>query len=266
MEKSKNYHRIKFSPEVIAEAYEVLLSIIKKKGKSVKTTELSVKFKDESWGYDSEEEFYSDCKKDCEKFRFAKYAGENYLDIEYYDALSRTSVSVDGENREEIEKIFEVFEKNAETCTLPEPPKKEKPPSHQPQIFIGHGNCNQWHELKDHLQYKYDYNVEAYEVGARAGHAIRDILEDMLSKSSMAILVMNGQDSDEKDNLLARQNVIHELGLFQGKLGFSKVIILLEEGTEEFSNMHGIHQIRYGKNNIKETFGEILATLKRELG
>jgi len=26
----------------------------------------------------------------------------------------------------------------------------------------------------------------------------------------------------------------------------------------------GIHQLRYGKSNIKEFFGEIIATLKRE--
>jgi hypothetical protein len=47
-------------------------------------------------------------------------------------------------------------------------------------------------------------------------------------------------------------------------LGFTKAIVLLEEGTEEFSNLHGVQQIRYGKENIKETFGEVLATLKRE--
>jgi len=63
----------------------------------------------------------------------------------------------------------------------------------------------------------------------------------------------------------ARQNVIHELGLFQGKLGFSRAIILLEEGTEQFSNIQGIEQIRFSKGNIRETFGEVLATIRREL-
>jgi len=47
-------------------------------------------------------------------------------------------------------------------------------------------------------------------------------------------------------------------------LGFPKAIVLLEEGTQEFSNIQGMQQIRYSKGNIKETFGEILATLKRE--
>ena len=58
--------------------------------------------------------------------------------------------------------------------------------------------------------------------------------------------------------------MIHEAGLFQGGLGFNRAIFLLEEGTDEFSNIQGIEQIRFGKKNIKETFGEVLATLRRE--
>ncbi len=64
----------------------------------------------------------------------------------------------------------------------------------------------------------------------------------------------------------ARQNVIHEAGLFQGRLGFSRAIVLVEEGTETFSNIQGIEQIRFARSNIKETFGEVVATLRREFG
>ena len=119
-------------------------------------------------------------------------------------------------------------------------------------------------DLKDHLTDKHGYKIEAYETGARARHTIRNILDEMSSKISFALFVMTGEDKDEKGNLRARQNVIHEVGLFQGKLGFSRAIVLLETNTEEFSNLHGIQQIRYSKGNIKETFGEVLATLKRE--
>ena len=88
----------------------------------------------------------------------------------------------------------------------------------------------------------------------------------MLIKSSFAILVLTAEDKDESGSFRARQNVIHELGLFQGHLGFSRAIVLLEEGTEEFSNIHGIHQIRYSKGNVRETYGDVLATLHREFG
>ena len=85
--------------------------------------------------------------------------------------------------------------------------------------------------------------VEAYEIGARAGHAIRNILEEMLDRSSFAFLVLTGEDETAEGSLRARQNVIHETGLFQGKLGFRRAVVLLEKGVEEFSNIEGIEQI-----------------------
>ena len=93
---------------------------------------------------------------------------------------------------------------------------------------------------------------------------MRDILEDMLDESTFAILVMTGEDETKDDELNPRLNVVHELGLFQGHLGFSRAIMLLEEGTSELSNMHGVDQIRFSKGNIREVFGDVLATLRRE--
>ena len=86
-------------------------------------------------------------------------------------------------------------------------------------VFIGHGKSEQWRDLKDHLHDKHGYKDQSYRSST---HIImyRDILEDMMAKSFMTILVMTGEDKDENGNLHARENVIHELGLFQGKLGF----------------------------------------------
>jgi hypothetical protein len=42
--------------------------------------------------------------------------------------------------------------------------------------------------------------------------------------------------------------------------------VLFETGAEDYSNLAGVQQIRYSEGNIKETFGEVLATLRREFG
>jgi predicted nucleotide-binding protein len=86
----------------------------------------------------------------------------------------------------------------------------------------------------------------------------------MLHRSTLALLVLTAEDEHKDGTKHARENVIHELGLFQGKLGFSRAIILLEDGASEFSNIHGIHQIRFSSKNIREAFGDVLATLKRD--
>jgi len=162
-----------------------------------------------------------------------------------------------------IEAVFEVFERNVDASLISEEPSPMPPPE-LPKIFIGHGNNTVWRDLKDHLHEQHNYDVIAYEIGARAGHEIRDILEDMLKDSSFALLVMTGEDKTKNGQLHPRLNVVHELGLFQGRLGFSRSIVLLEEGTQEFSNINGVHQIRFSKGNIRETFGDVLATLRRE--
>jgi len=59
-------------------------------------------------------------------------------------------------------------------------------------------------------------------------------------------------------------NVIHEAGLFQGRLGFMKAILLIEEGCAEFSNIHGRGQIRFPQGKISPAFEEVRLVLGRE--
>jgi predicted nucleotide-binding protein len=139
----------------------------------------------------------------------------------YYSTVGfpNTTVTVEHENAAKIEEIFEVFERNLDGARLPAPVKPATPPV-GPTIFIGHGHSTQWRDLKDHLVDKQGYKVIAYEVGERAGHTIRDILQEHLISSSFALLVLTAEDETATGKLRARQNVIHELGLFQGKLAF----------------------------------------------
>jgi len=270
MRKKKEYIRTKFPPEIIKEAVETFNSVFKAQKKEI-VLDLYITFPDVKWGHNTEAEFFSDYRKDIVSagYRRSVLGEDTNLRIDWSSHLldwegeyyKGTSVSVEGNEREKIEKVFEVFESNYQKYQEPEPPPPLLP---KPTIFIGHGKSKQWRDLKDHLHEKHGYDIEAYEIGARAGHAIRDILEKMLKKSSIAFLVMTGEDETAEGKKRARQNVIHETGLFQGRLGFHRAIILLEEGTEEFSNIHGVQQIRFSKGKIKETYGEILATIKRE--
>ena len=75
---------------------------------------------------------------------------------------------------------------------------------------------------------------------------------------------MTGEDEQADGSLHARENVIHEAGLFQGRLGFNRAIILLEDGCQKFSNIHGLGHIRFPKGDIKASFEEIRRVLKRE--
>jgi len=80
----------------------------------------------------------------------------------------------------------------------------------------------------------------------------------------MALLVHTAEDESVDGSLRARENVVHEAGLFQGRLGFQRAIILLEQGCNEYSNIRGLTQIRFPKGNIKSAFAEVLQTIQRE--
>jgi predicted nucleotide-binding protein len=68
-------------------------------------------------------------------------------------------------------------------------------------------------------------------------------LSQMLDDAAIAFLVMTSEDEQADGKMRARENVVHEAGLFQGKLGFTKAIVLLEEGCEEFSALHNENMI-----------------------
>ncbi|MGE0251555.1 MAG: TIR domain-containing protein [Dongiaceae bacterium] len=262
MQRSKDYNNTRFSVEVLKEAINLFLSLYPKPNSSQKTyAQLSVHIDDSTWEHDNEDEFFEDYRKSKSWFTIDIIFNDARFRITG-DAFFTTRVLVKGTKTQDIQRIFSIFESHHNNSIVQPPPTPKKPPI----VFIGHGHDKQWRDLKDHLQEQHHYCIEAYETGTRAGHTIRDILDEMASKSSIAFLVLTAEDEQPNGKSRARQNVIHEIGLFQGKLGFSRAIVLLEADVEKFSNLEGIQQIRFSKGNIRETYGDVLATIKRELG
>jgi predicted nucleotide-binding protein len=131
-------------------------------------------------------------------------------------------------------------------------------------VFIGHGHSTAWKDLKDFIQDRLGLPWDEFNRVPAAGITNIQRLSSMLDEAAIAFLIMTGEDEQKDGTVRARENVIHEAGLFQGKLGFTKAIIVLEEGCEEFSNIHGLGQIRFPKGNIKASFEEIRMVLERE--
>src|SRR5579859_5747607 len=108
------------------------------------------------------------------------------------------------------------------------------------KVFIGHGRSKLWLELKGFLQDKLRLTVDEYNLESAAGLSRKERLEAMLEDACFAFLVMTAEDQQADGSLHARENVVHEVGLFQGRLGFERAIVLLEDGCNEFSNIEGL--------------------------
>lgn len=131
-------------------------------------------------------------------------------------------------------------------------------------IFIGHGGSPAWRDLKDFLQDRLGLQWEEFNREPTAGQTTKERLEAMLDNACFAFLVMTAEDERADGTKQARASVIHEVGLFQGRLGFERAIILLEEGCSEFSNIVGLTQIRFPQGNIMAKSEEVRRVLERE--
>ena len=132
-------------------------------------------------------------------------------------------------------------------------------------IFIGHGRSKLWKEVALFLRDDLNLScVNYFEKDSQAGRFIGDALRDFQNETTFAIIVMTAEDETKDNTMRTRQNVVHETGFFQGKLGFEKVAILKQEGVETFSNIDGLQYISFSGNNISQTFYELQKMLKRE--
>lgn len=216
MKRSKNYPRVWFDVLSIQKIVSEFQSIVKKPGETNFHT-LIVKSDNEQWDYDTVEEFLTRLRQDASYARI--WISNPDLDFSLSmrppSDYSATEVDITSVSRDSILRLANVVDACADSCFVPPPPKPEKAPP-KPKIFVGHGGSPQWRDLKDHLHEQHGYDVVSYETGSRAGHTIRDVIEEMLEASSFAILVMTAEDKMEDGTVRARQNVIHETGLFQG--------------------------------------------------
>ena len=132
------------------------------------------------------------------------------------------------------------------------------------KVFIGHGHSNEWLALKDFIEGRMRLEWDEFNRVATAGVSTAERLKKMLDEATIAFLILTAEDETADGEWQARMNVIHEAGLFQGRLGFNRAIVMLEEGCKEFSNIHGLGQIGFPKSNIRAAFHDVELVLERE--
>lgn len=214
------------------------------------------------WSFDTFDELLTALRQPHSLAMFELADMHSVVKIDVYEDAGNTKITISSSDRAVVQRFVNYFADAAPTyeTALPEPVVE------RPHIFIGHGRSAQWLELSNYLHHQMKYDVEAFETLPRAGHTIKEVLDKALVANNVAILVMTAEDeqADGEHSMRARQNVVHETGLFQGRLGFHRTIVLLEDGTDDYSNLAGLQELRYPAGSIKTTYGDVIATLQRE--
>jgi hypothetical protein len=131
------------------------------------------------------------------------------------------------------------------------------------RIFIGHCGSPMWRELQAYLVEVLGLKEPWFDrVPADGADATRR-LWGMLDGVDAAFVVVTL--SDERDGLarVVRENVVHEIGLFGGRLGANRAFILVEEGCEGFDDVIGISQIRFPAGRLEAVFADVRRVLQR---
>lgn len=129
------------------------------------------------------------------------------------------------------------------------------------KVFIGHGGDPQWKYLRRALEETYGFMVEAFESSERAGFHTLVVVNQMIHTSTVAVVVMTGEDQAADGTWRARENVVHEVGFCQGALGIDRTIILMEEGISEPTNITGLTQIRFKRGALIDVEQKVVDAL-----
>jgi hypothetical protein len=73
---------------------------------------------------------------------------------------------------------------------------------------------------------------------------------------------MTSEDRTEAGDARARQNVIQELGWFQGVLGRGRTAMLVQRGIEMPSNLGGIVYLDFPGDDVEMTFDRYVMNLR----
>lgn len=129
------------------------------------------------------------------------------------------------------------------------------------RVFISHGTSKEWLEVQQYLEK--DVKIATLEL-AQQPNLGRTVLEKLYQESrncNSAVIVMSGDDIDSDGTIKARENVLHEIGFFQGRYGLNRIILMHEEDVNIPSNIHGVVYTPFTKGNISASF----ALLQREI-
>ena len=148
------------------------------------------------------------------------------------------------------------FLQQAETFTSPDP----RPMG----VFIVHDGNPQWRAVREFSEQRcglLTYELSSVSV---AGDNLAELMREHLTQCSFAICLLSATDVTSSGRGRVDQNIVHQAGILQGRYGFGRVAMLVEEGCEMFSNIAGLIRLDFPPGRVDSTFLELERVLRRE--
>lgn len=144
-------------------------------------------------------------------------------------------------------------------CLTPKSKQLQQDPKKTAKVFIGHGrNEIVRNKVEDFVRDRCGLQPLVLQDLPSSGLTVIEKLEKYGRTADYAVLILTGDDvMQEEEARRARQNVIQELGWFQGVLGRKRTAILRQQGVEIASNIAGVVYLEFVENNVEMAFDRL---------
>jgi sugar/nucleoside kinase (ribokinase family) len=143
---------------------------------------------------------------------------------------------------------------------LERPDEPERVPT---GVFLAHGTDPQWRKVWQFLEEDCHLQVYGAQPGP-SGEGQGEAMARLVALCGFAVCLLTGQDTMRTGHRYPDQSVVHQAGVFQGRVGFGRVALLVEEGVEIFSNVAGLICPPFRRGNVESTFWHLTRMLRRE--
>jgi predicted nucleotide-binding protein len=176
---------------------------------------------------------------------------------QYIPSHAITSVTITAKQ------LFSYIDGILSTYSTPKAVELQQSQGQGGNVFIGHGrNEVVRHKVKDFIRGLCGLNPLVLQELPSAGMTVIEKLEKYGRTADYAVLILTADDVTAEGETRARQNVIQELGWFQGVLGRNRTVILCQKDVELFSNIGGVVYLEFTGNEVESVFEELRKELE----
>ena len=125
-----------------------------------------------------------------------------------------------------------------------------------------HGRAHEWYAVKDYIESDVQLKTAELAQQPNMGRTVIEKLLDTADDCDSAVIVMTGDDVDDQGEARVRENVMHEIGFFQGRYGRDRVILLHEDNVNIPTNLSGVVYSAFPKGRVNVCFHLLMRELK----
>lgn len=153
----------------------------------------------------------------------------------------------------DIDQIFEIRANSELEQTSSAPLKR---------VFVSHGRSEDWRKVQPFIEKDIELPTLELAQEPNLGRTLIEKLIDAAAACDSAVIVMTGDDIVGASEARVRENVMHEVGYFQGRYGRGRVVLMYEEGVNIPTNLSGVAYVPFPKGNIEAGFHVLQRELK----